>query len=80
MLLGSCFQYRGSDEENLSSALECYSLADKIDTKNSFVKNLIGYIYMVQGNSNEALLFFRDAVNYDTSNIMFRLNLVIIIS
>jgi len=57
-------------------AMEYYLLADKIDAKNSFVKNLIGYIYMVQGNSNEAGLFFRDAVNYDTTNLMFRLNLV----
>ncbi len=55
-------------------------LADKLDPRNSFVKNLIGYINMVQGRPNEALLYFRDAVNYDTNNVMFRLNLVIIFS
>jgi len=74
--LGSCYQYKASDEDNISSALECYLLADKIDPRNSFIKNLIGYIYMVQGRTSEALLYFRDAVNYDPSNIMFRLNLV----
>lgn len=76
LLLGSCYQYRGADEENISLALDCYLQADKLDSRNPFVKNLIGYIYMVQNLSNEALLYFRDAVNYDTNNILFRQNLV----
>jgi len=77
LLLGSCYQYKCSEEGNTEMALDCYLQADKIEPRNAFVKNLIGYLYMVQNKSEEALLFFRDAVNYDTGNIMYRLNLVI---
>lgn len=76
ILLGSCYHYLGSEEENISQALDCFLKANEIKPKNSFANNLIGYFYMVKNQPYEAMFYFRAAVNYDTTNISFRLNLV----
>jgi tetratricopeptide (TPR) repeat protein len=74
--LGSCYHYQGTDETNINLALDCFLKANKIKPRNSLANNLIGYFYMVKNKPNEAILYFRDAVNYDPNNVSFRLNLV----